>query len=365
MNFEFNKIKVIILIIIVAVQLNCIDWNLSHHVTSTSTLRDKLSKIGIELNYKPKIAFDLYQQENYLFDTEFSYNFNLNYKSSNDSVREITGTPYRGWLRYSTSQTELRIGLQKINFGPAQILRSLQWFDNINPHDPTKTTEGVKAILGRYYFINNANIWLWGIWGDSNETSFDKFFYEEDNLEFGGRVQYPFKYCEAGFSTHHSKSNLLTFDTKTKYGLDLRWDMTLGFWIESSLDVFQNSENSNYLRLFSIGADYTFGFGNGIYCLFEHQYFSDLQEDIWEPTDKSAASSLLISYPLGMFDLISSIISYNWQSEYSNFYVSYNRNYDYLSIYLNLFWDSNQNDNLQINGNRDSKSIQVILESKF
>ncbi len=360
-----KKIFISIFIIFISIQLNCIEWNLTHHLTSTSILYDKLNKFGIELNYKPIIDFNLYQQENYLFDTEFSYDFNLNYKSSNDSVREITGKPYRGWLRYSTSQAEIRLGLQKINFGPAQILRSLQWFDNINPHDPTKTTEGVKAILGRYYFINNANIWLWGIWGDSNETSLDKFFYEEDNLEFGGRVQYPFKYCEAGFSTHHSKSDILTFDTETKYGIDLRWDLALGFWIESCINVYESSDTHNYSRLSTIGTDYTFGIGNGIYCLFEHQYFSDLQEDIWEPTDRSGASSLLMSYPLGMFDSISSIITYGWQSELSNVFISYNRNYDYISIYLNLLWNSDQNDNPQFNSNQDSKSVQIILESKF
>jgi len=35
---------------------------------------------------------------------------------------------YRGWIRYSGSQFEARVGLQKINFGPAQLLRSLKWF---------------------------------------------------------------------------------------------------------------------------------------------------------------------------------------------------------------------------------------------
>ena len=360
-----KKITLSFLIVFIAIQINCVEWNLIHHLTSTSTLRDKLNKIGIELNYKPKIAFDLYQQENYLFDIEFSYDFNLNYKSSNDSVREITGKPYRGWLRYSTSQAELRVGLQKINYGPAQILRSLQWFDNINPHDPTKTTEGVKAFLGRYYFINNANIWLWGIWGDPGEVSFDKFFYEEDNLEFGGRIQYPFKYCEAGFSTHHSPTDLLIFNTVTKYGLDLRWDLALGFWIESCINVYENLEDKSYSRLSTVGTDYTIGIGNGIYCLFEHQYFSDLKEDIWEPTDRSGASSLLISYPLGMFDSVRTILSYNWQFELSNLFISYNRNYDYLSIYLNLFWNSDQSDYPDNSINQDTKSVQLMLETKF
>lgn len=359
------KIMLIFFLVLLAIQINCIEWNLTHHITSTTTLQDKLTKLESDLNYKPELTVDLYRQNDNFIDTEFSYDLNLHYKNSNDNDSEITGKLYRGWLRYSTSQTELRVGLQKINFGPAQILRSLQWFDNINPHDPAKTTEGVKAILGRYYFINNANIWLWGIWGNSNETSINEFFKDEDNLEFGGRIQYPFQYCEAGFSAHHSPTNLLTFDTETKYGIDLRWDMTLGFWIESCLNVYKNSNDSNYSQLLSVGSDYTFGIGNGIYCLFEHQYFSDLKEDIWEPTVKSGASSLLISYPLGMFDSVRSILSYNWQYEHSNIFISYNRNYDYLSIYLNLFWNSDQSDYPDNSINQDTKSVQLMLETKF
>ena len=80
---------------------------------------------------------------------------------------------------------------------------------------------------------------------------------------------------------------------------------------------------------------------------------------------KSGASSLLISYPLGMFNSVRSILSYSWQSEISNFFISYNRNYNYLSIYVNFFWDHNQKDHFQNNKNNDSKSIQLILETKF
>ncbi|MDA3812803.1 MAG: hypothetical protein PF570_00985 [Candidatus Cloacimonetes bacterium] len=352
-------------IVLIAVQINCIEWDLTHHIALTTTLYDELNKIESELNYKPEISINLYQMHNYLIDIEFSYDINLNYRNTEDHDFEITGNLYRGWLRYSSSQAEIRIGLQKINFGPAQILRSLQWFDSMNPHDPTKTTEGVKAILGRYYFINNTNIWLWGVWGDREETSINKFFYEEDNLEFGGRVQYPFKYCETGFTAHHRKIDDPTFDYETKYGLDLRWDMAFGFWIESGLNVYQNAENSSYLRLFSIGTDYTFGIGNGIYCLFEHQYFSELKEDFWESIDKPGASSMLMSYPLGMFDSIKSIITYNWQSEFYYCSFSFNRNYDYLSIYINLLWNSFQSDHSGIDSMEDGTSIQLILETKF
>ena len=73
--------------------------------------------------------------------------------------------PYRMWARYSSKQFEFRVGLQKINFGSATLLRPLMWFDQIDPRDPLQLTDGVWGIRARYYFMNNANIWLWGLYG--------------------------------------------------------------------------------------------------------------------------------------------------------------------------------------------------------
>jgi len=55
------------------------------------------------------------------------------------------------WIRLSTKQFELRAGLQKINFGSATLLRPLMWFDKIDPRDPLQLTDGVYALLARYY----------------------------------------------------------------------------------------------------------------------------------------------------------------------------------------------------------------------
>ena len=66
--------------------------------------------------------------------------------------------PYRASLRVSSEQWEIRAGLQKISFGSATLLRPLMWFDGIDPRDPLKLTDGVYGLLGRYYFLNNANI---------------------------------------------------------------------------------------------------------------------------------------------------------------------------------------------------------------
>ena len=60
--------------------------------------------------------------------------------------------PYRLWTRYSSDQFELRLGLQKINFGSASMLRPLMWFDQMDPRDPLHLTDGVWASAGTLLF---------------------------------------------------------------------------------------------------------------------------------------------------------------------------------------------------------------------
>ena len=57
--------------------------------------------------------------------------------------------PYRMWARFKTARFEARVGLQKINFGSATLLRPLMWFDSVDPRDPLQITDGVYGALVR------------------------------------------------------------------------------------------------------------------------------------------------------------------------------------------------------------------------
>ena len=81
--------------------------------------------------------------------------------------------PYRVWARYSTNKWEVRLGLQKINFGSAKLFRPLMWFDGVDVRDPLQLTDGVYGALGRYYFPNNANIWLWTLMGNDKPKGYE------------------------------------------------------------------------------------------------------------------------------------------------------------------------------------------------
>ena len=148
--------------------------------------------------------------------------------------------PYRFWVRFATSQFQVRIGLQKINFGSAMLLRPLMWFDRIDPRDPLQITDGVYAILLRYYFLNNANIWLWGVYGQNQRKGMEVFPTKENSGEYGGRIQVPLMNGEIATSYHHRDIdptamvlNAPRFRSENRYALDGKWDLGVGLWFEA------------------------------------------------------------------------------------------------------------------------------------
>ncbi|KPK71093.1 hypothetical protein AMJ87_07695, partial [candidate division WOR_3 bacterium SM23_60] len=121
------------------------------------------------LRYIPSFTLEMPVSQSHLIDAEIS----VNAYAVLDSIRTLDDynldqavDPYRLWCRFSGSQFELRGGLQKISFGSATVFRPLMWFDQIDVRDPLRITDGVYALLLRYYFLNNANVWLWGLYGN-------------------------------------------------------------------------------------------------------------------------------------------------------------------------------------------------------
>ncbi len=187
---------------------------------------------------------------------------------------------YRTWLRLSTERFEARLGLQKISFGSALLLRPLMWFDRIDPRDPLQLTDGVYGMLARYYFQNNANLWLWGLYGNNDTKGWELKPTQEKTIEYGGRAQSPLWNGEVGVTYHHRRAGRSSLsashDTlgenvpEDRIGLDGKWDIGIGLWFEAA-PIRQEDENppGEYQRLSTIGADYTFSIGNGLYAATE------------------------------------------------------------------------------------------------
>src|SRR5512133_954546 len=103
------------------------------------------------VRYIPQLNYGFSPGKKGHWDTEISLNLYgsagvrpFDSLSASGNIR-----PYRGWVRYSTSRAEIRIGLQKLNFGSATIFRQIMWFEQKNLRHQPHLTEGLFCIPGR------------------------------------------------------------------------------------------------------------------------------------------------------------------------------------------------------------------------
>jgi len=246
---------------------------------------------------------------------------------------------YRLNARYATPQSELQVGLQKINFGPAQLLRSLMWFDRLNPTDPLKIAEGVWGLRYRYIFLNNANIWLWGLYGNDEPKGWEAYGSVKDKPELGARFQAPVPYGELALTAHYRSVENPEIDqqfAEKRLALDGRWDIVIGAWFEAVVQHQEIASPYHYTEMVTLGADYTFGLGNGLYILGEHM-LNRLGNEFGAAEQDAQLSAVMASYPLGLFDTLSGMLFYSWEIDDWIQYFSWQRSYDRFVLNLSLF----------------------------
>jgi hypothetical protein len=302
--------------------------------------------------YLPQANYKVSLEKGRLFDFELSANIfgDAGFTSFDNVTSSGKIKPYRVWARFSTERLELRLGLQKINFGSAQLFRPLMWFDQLDPRDPLQLTDGVWGVLGRYYFQNNTNLWLWGLYGNGNAKGWELFPSQKQSPEGGGRVQVPVPSGEAGLSYHYrtahtgalQESGHLFPSGQTgehRLGLDVRLDVVVGLWFESSwtksagdLGRYTNRE------MMTLGSDYTFGIGNGLTATFE-QLLSTYDREAFRFDNAVTFSGLSLSYPVGMFDNLSSIACYDWENRNMYFFLNWKRQLNHFTFYLMGYWN--------------------------
>ncbi|MBN2480384.1 MAG: hypothetical protein JXB19_01490 [Bacteroidales bacterium] len=295
--------------------------------------------------YIPQFNYEYRLSAEKLIDFETSANLygNIGLKPFDSIGLNGDIKPYRIWARYSTNQLEIRAGLQKINFGSASILRPLMWFDQIDPRDPLKLTDGVWGLLARYYFLNNVNIWLWGLYGNGNRKGWEALNSEKNIPEFGGRFQTPLPKGEAGFSYHRraadcsnlSDSTIITDHvSENRFGFDAKFDVVVGCWIEASWSNYrENIGMYSNQEIINIGIDYTFGLGNGLTVIYE-QLIASNDENPFEFKNSTTFSLLNLSYPVGVFDNISAIVYYDWTHNKSYNFLNWQKQFNKFTFYL-------------------------------
>jgi hypothetical protein len=242
-------------------------------------------------------------------------------------------------------------------------MRPLMWFDQMDPRDPLQLTDGVWGLLARYYFLNNANIWLWGLYGNSSRKGWEMIPVNKKIPEYGGRIQLPVNKGEVALSYHHRVadsrdlgSEINSFDKipENRFGFDAKWDLITGFWIESSY-TNKRKDLGIYTNQFVInaGIDYTFAFGNGLYVAFE-QLMAAYDEKPFSFSDNILFSLLMVNYPLGLFDRLSTIIYYPWSGGSVYSFINWQRQFDKTMLYVMAYWNP---DTFQLPAQAESKNI--------
>ena len=308
------------------------------------------------------------------FEASIHINCNLNYTGCDLSDKQGEIQPYRMWLRYSSNQWEIRGGLQKINFGTAKMFRPLMWFDGMDVRDPLKLTNGVYGVLGKYFFKNNANIWIWSLVGNSKPKGWELFGSKKWMPELGGRAEIPVLNGEMALSTHIRAVEIPVVGKQlheNRLGLDGKWDVGPGLWFESSIIRLEKNEYNlpRYQDAWNVGADYTVNIGNGIGLTLEYFRYHAGNSFLVNGNSINLVGSMF-TYPLNMLDNLTAMFFYTRNSSNLWFsYLSWNRTYDKFSIYLMAFWNPDVslpiNTTLQGKNLFSGKGLQLMASYNF
>ena len=342
-NNNFRKILIYLFIVNINLTLNAQNFFLKGQFWSNNQFFENLletqSPFQSQLGYIPTLSIFRNLSNERLIDIEWAHKINRVY--SDQALLSSYDKPYRWWVRYSTDKLEARLGLQKIAFGPAQILRPTSWFDTIDPRDPTGQTDGVEAFRLKYFPNNFLSLWTWVM-----DTGSEKYSY-------GVRTELSGNSGDWGLTLHQDKNEIinqigllpiLMSSAHSRIAIDYRYDGLIGFWFEGA-SLFSNNDLYN---LATIGADYTLPIYNGVLIMAETMKINGGPKNsiIFGPiiNINETYSVLMASMPIGLLHQIMAIAQLDWERSQSNFYLRWGITYDRFSFNFSLSENPQIND---------------------
>ena len=215
------------------------------------------------------------------------------------------------------------------------------WFDSIDPRDPQQLTSGVSALRFRYDALDNSSLWLWGIWPDGEIKGLEIIPSEKGYLESGGRYVRPVPAGYMAVTFNSRQAGLPSYDLdfrENRFALDGKWDLGAGLWFEA---VMQHQDEdllpAPWSKMLTVGTDYTFSAGNGLYVMLEHMGIFR-SWDAWENDEDHQTSAWMASYPVNLTDKISAIGYYSWNTEKYYQYAAFQRLWDDWILHISAFY---------------------------
>lgn len=258
--------------------------------------------------------------------------------------------PYRVWMNFSLPRFEARAGLQNIEFGSATILRPQAWFVRIDPRDPLALADGVYGLLCRCYLLNNANIWLWTLVGNSVPKGWEYIPTDRWSPEAGGRLQVPVPRGEIAVAANYRRTDIGRSGlpgipetarpaAEERVGIDGKWDLGVGVSIEGSIvRLGTQAIAAPWQKALMAGLDYTFAIGHGLGMIAEHLFIAaTARSESFE--NGNQFSAFVARYPLGIVDQVRAIVVVDWTNRGLYRYFGWQRTYDAWSFVLSAFWN--------------------------
>jgi len=310
-------------------------WSYKGELTAMASQVEKQTGRDWLVRYLPEIKIEAARGEE---DDQWSWDANFAvYIYTNDSPnqgQDQNAEVFRAWIRFYDETTEYRIGLQELSFGPAVLLRSLQWFDSKNPLDPTSFTKGVKGALLRISTESDAIYWIWSLYGNEDLYAATRFASDVEKPEFGGRAQFSSEMAEYAMTLHQRQAVLTGQGSVDEHrlGLDFKLDLEYnGLWLESMfIERVADPPYPILERHATLGLDYSFDLTeNGIVLTCERNWgeAKTTASDFTASTDNTAlmvivSSGLLDSYTITLLQSDipeSNLTRFAWQRTYDDY----------------------------------------------
>jgi len=134
-------------------------------------------------------------------------------------------------------------------------------------------------------------------------------------------------------------TSVSSFMTHHRHGA-VRWDVVKGI----SLGILIGTFSGTWLAaqaMTTLGADYTFNWGRGLYVLTEYMQLSSGRQ-VWPSDDHLSLSAVSLRYPVGLLDMVQLLHYYDWNNAEHYRLLNWSRTYDRWQLILMAYWNPRQ-----------------------